>query len=194
MEALLQDLSYGVRKLLKRPGFTFIAVLTLALGIGACTAIFSVVDAVLLRSLPYPDSHRVVELREVNQRGTQVNLAEPNFDDLSALNRDLDSLALYEGEPTTVTGGSEAVRADAYAVSKDFFKVLGVQPITGRTCAAEKGKEDAGAEVVVSYGFWQRLLGGRPDLANAHLKLANQSFSVVGVMPPGFKFPEGAEI
>ncbi len=194
MEALLQDLSYGVRKLLKRPGFTFIAVLTLALGIGACTAIFSVVDAVLLRSLPYPDSHRVVELRELNQRGTQVNLAEPNFDDLRALNRDLDSLALYEGEPTTVTGGSEAVRADAYAVSKDFFKVLGVQPITGRTCAAEKGKEDAGAEVVVSYGFWQRLLGGRPDLANAHLKLANQSFSVVGVMPPGFKFPEGAEI
>src|SRR5438128_7989684 len=97
MQTLLQDLRYGVRLLLKKPGFTFITVLTLALGVGACTAIFSVVDAVLFRSLPYPEAERIVQLREVSSKGGQMNVAEPNFVDLRARNQSLEAIAAFGG-------------------------------------------------------------------------------------------------
>src|SRR5437588_3292789 len=111
METFFKDIRYAVRTLLKRRGFTSLAVLTLALGIGACTAIFSVVDGVLLRPLPYPDAERIVQLREINSKGTQIAFAEPNFRDVRARSRTLESVAQYNGELTTVTGGSEPVRA-----------------------------------------------------------------------------------
>src|SRR5882762_10478449 len=120
MNRLIQDLRFGVRSLLKRRGFTSIAVLTLALGIGACTAIFSVVDGVLLRPLPYPDAERIVQLREVNSKGTQIAFAEPNFRDVRARTHTLEGVAQYNGGLITVTGGSEPVRALTYAVSVDF--------------------------------------------------------------------------
>ena len=126
METLIKDLRFGIRSLAKRPGFTAIAVLTLALGIGASTAIFSVVDGVLLRSLPYPDSDQIVQLREVNERGGRMPFTEPNFRDVRARGHSFQGVAQYNGALTTVTGGSEPVRAYAYAVSADFFNVLGV--------------------------------------------------------------------
>src|SRR5260370_6828235 len=104
METLFKDIRIGVRSLLKRRGFTSIAVLTLALGIGACTAIFSVVDGVLLRSLPYPEAERLVELREVNKSGRPISFAEPNFLDLRARSRTLEGVAEYSGGTATVTG------------------------------------------------------------------------------------------
>src|SRR3982750_2862944 len=119
METLINDIRFGLRSLAKRPGFTAIAILTLALGIGACTAIFSVVDGVLLRTLPYPHSEQIVQLREVSARGGQMAFAEPNFVDVRARPRTLQAVAEYSGESTTVIGGSEPVRAVVMIVSGD---------------------------------------------------------------------------
>src|SRR5712672_4590868 len=107
MNRLIQDIRFGVRSLLKRRGFTSIAVLTLALGIGACTAIFSVVDGVLLRSLPYPEAERLVELKEVTAKGSRISFAEPDLLDLRARSNTLEGIAEYSGGRSTVTGGSE---------------------------------------------------------------------------------------
>jgi ABC-type antimicrobial peptide transport system permease subunit len=192
METLIKDLRFGIRSLAKRPAFTAIAVLTLALGIGASAAIFSVVDGVLLKSLPYPDADQIVQLREVNERGGRMPFAEPNFTDVRARNHSFQGVAQYNGELTTVTGGSEPVRASTYAVSADFFNVLGVKPLVGRTFAPEESR--SGGVAVVSYGFWQRLLGGKADLTGTSLRVSDQSLNVIGVMPAGFAFPRTAEI
>ena len=194
MDTLIKDIRYSIRSLLKRPGFTAIAVFTLALGIGASTAIFSVVDGVLLRPLPYPDAQQIVQLREVNQRGSRIAFAEPNFLDLRARSRSFDSMAQYAGELTTVTGAMEPVRVPAFSVSSDFFNVLGVKPVVGRTFLPEETKVGGAPVVVISYGFWQRMLGGRADLSGVTLRLMDQSASVIGVMPPGYAFPQDAEI
>jgi putative ABC transport system permease protein len=169
-------------------------VFTLALGIGACTAIFSVVDGVLLRPLPYPEAERIVQLREINSKGTQIAFAEANFRDVRARTRTLEAVAQYNGELATVTGGSEPVRALTYAVSADFFRVLGTQPVVGRTFVSDETKPGGAPVAVVSYGFWQKLLGGRSDLSGTTLRVMDQSFTVVGVMPTGFAFPRDTEI
>ena len=143
METLIKDIRYGIRSLAKRPGFTVIAVITLALGIGASTAIFSVVDGVLLRSLPYPQPEEIVQLREVNERGAQVPFTEPNFADIRARSKTLEGVAQYAGALTIVTGASEPVRAVALNVSADFFNVLGVKPIVGRVFTLEESKNQA---------------------------------------------------
>ena len=194
METFIKDIRFGVRSLLKRRGFTSIAVLTLALGIGASTAIFSVVDGVLLRSLPYPEAERLVELREVNAKGKPMSFAEPNFLDVRDRSHTLEAVAQYGGELTTVTGGSEPVRAFTVPVSGDFFRVLGTRPVAGRTFLPEESKPGGTPVAVVSYGFWQRLLGGKSDLAATTLRLMDQNVSVVGVMPAGFAFPQDAEV
>ena len=194
METLIKDIRFGVRSLLKRRGFTSIAVLTLALGIGACTAIFSVVDGVLLRSLPYPEAERLVQLRELNSTGGQMRFAEPNYLDLRARSRTFEAIAQYSGGTTTVTGGSEPARAMRFRVSGDFFRVLGVQPLLGRTFATEDSKPGGEPVVVISYDFWRRVLGGKSDLTGTALRVSDKGFTVVGVMPPGFSFPQNAEI
>jgi len=190
----VRDIRYGLRSLARRPGFTAIAVITLALGIGASTSIFSVVDAVLLRPLPYPNSDQIVQLREVNEKGSKIAFAEPNFIDVRARNRTLAAVAQYSGQLTTVTGGSEPVRALTYAVSADFFPVLGVKALVGRTFVPEEHKPGGAPVAVVSYGFWQRLLGAKSDLTGTTLRVMDQSVAVVGVMPAEFAFPTNAEV
>src|SRR6201991_1375015 len=194
MDTLFKDIRVGLRSLLKRPGFTLIAILTLALGIGASTAIFSVVDGVLLRPLPYPHAEQMVQLREVNARGGRMAFAEPNFLDLRARSHSFESMAQYGGSPTTVNGGSEPVRAFTYLVSADFFNVIGVQPIIGRTFTPEESRTGGAPVAVVSYGFWQRLLGAKTDLSHTTLRLMDKSVAVVGVMPQGLGFPQSAEV
>ncbi|HKG47757.1 MAG TPA: ABC transporter permease [Pyrinomonadaceae bacterium] len=194
METLIKDLRFGIRSLAKRPGFTAIAVLTLALGIGASTAIFSVVDGVLLRSLPYPDPDQIVQLREVNERGARMPFTDPNFRDVRDRSHSFAGVAQYNGQLTTVIGGTEPVRAFTYAVSADFFNVLGVKPLIGRTFLPEESKAGGAPVAVVSYGFWQRLLGGKPDLTGTSLRVMDENLSVVGVMPGDFAFPRTAEI
>ena len=194
METLIKDIRYGIRSLAKRPAFTAIAVITLALGIGASTAIFSVVDGVLLRPLPYPQPEEIVQVREVNERGVQIPFAEPNFLDIRTRSHTLEAVAQYASGLTIVTGASEPVRAMTARVSGDFFNVLGITPIAGRTFTPEESKPGGAPVAVVSYGFWQRLLGGRSDFSGKSLRLMDQTVTVVGVMPRGFAFPIDAEI
>ena len=200
MSGLWKDTRYAARNLAARPAFALASILSLALGIGACAAIFSIVDAVLVHPLPYPNSVRLVQVKEVSAKGTRMPFGEPNFVDVRARNHSLEAIAEYSGGSaatmlTTVmiVGGSEPVRAPVYAVSGEFFRVLGVAPVVGRTFLPEEVK--SGAPVaVVSYGFWQRLLSGKTDLAGTTLRIGNQSFAVVGVLPPNQDYPKTADV
>ena len=138
MEACWQDLRFATRMLRKSPGFTSVAVVTLALGIGASTSIFSVVDAVLLRPLPYPNPQQIVRVWEQSPEGHRMNLADPNFADFLAQNNTFDSLAVYGYGLSSVSGGSEPVRLNIAAVSSGFFKALGVEPFRGRAFAPDE--------------------------------------------------------
>ncbi len=190
---MITDLKYAFRSLGKRPGFSAVAILTLALGIGASTAIFSVLDAVLLRSLPYPNQERLVEVRELSDAGKGMPFAEPNFNDLRARSHSFEAMASYGMGPEAVAGGSEPVRTNVCMVSADYFRVLGVAPALGRLISAETLRE--GNQVaVVSYGFWKRMLGGRTNLEGTSLRFANRSFAVIGVLPPQTEFPAGVDV
>src|SRR5690349_11073422 len=134
---MLADLRYAFRSLLANPGFTTIAILTLALGIGATTAIFSVVYGVLLRPLPYEKPEQIVRLWEASTSGHQMNFADPNFDDLHAQNQTLQGLAEYTAVPAPVSGGSEPTRNTVAEVSQDFFSILRVQPVRGRSFTSD---------------------------------------------------------
>ncbi len=194
MEVLVKDVRYGIRSLMKRPGFTSIAVLSLALGIGACTAIFTVVDGVLLRSLPYPDAQRLVQLREVTAADGRISFTEPNFLNVRDRSQTLEAIAEYGGGLATISGGSEPARVITLRVSADFFRVLGTQPFLGRTFAGEESKPGGPPVAVISYEFWRRILGGKSDLTATTLRISDKGFTVVGVMPPGFGFPQDAEV
>src|SRR5215471_10656159 len=160
---------YGVRGLLNRPGFSVASALSLALGTGACAAIFSIVDAVLLRSLPYPHADRLVAMKEVNAKGRRTNLGEPNFMDVRARNHSFEMIAEYSGAGTkNMVGGSDPVAARVSVVSADFFRVLEINPAVGRFFLPEEIK--TGAPVaVLSYGFWQQWFGGKTDVTGKTL-------------------------
>src|SRR5215467_14233257 len=191
LETLLQDLRFAFRVLRKSPGFSAIAVLTLALGIGASTAIFSVVDAVLLRPLPYPNPQQVVTVWELSNNGHRMHLADPNFLDLREQNHSLVGLADFSSGPESVSGGSEPVRMNIAAVSQDFFKVMGVEPALGRLFASDELRLHGSPAMIVSYGYWQQYLGSRAGFSNVRLTMGGQVYPVVGVMPRGFDFPSG---
>ncbi|HYP25193.1 MAG TPA: ABC transporter permease [Blastocatellia bacterium] len=194
MEALMLDLRFSYRILLKNPGFAAIAVLTLALGIGACTAIFSIVDGVLLRALPYPEPDRLVQMREVSDKGSQMAVAEPNFLDLRERSRSLEAVAQYSGGQVNIVGGSEPARVRVSWVSGDFFRVMGVQPFLGRAFTPEESRQGADPVAVIGYGLWQRLFGAATDISGRTFRINTRSFTVIGVMPPGFNFPQKAEM
>jgi putative ABC transport system permease protein len=191
---MYNDLRYAFRQLRKNPGFTAVVLLTLALGIGASTAIFSIVDAVLLRPLPYPEAEKIVSLREVDAKGRQITFAEPNFLDVRARNHTLAAAAEYNMQLTTVLGGSEPVRTRVAYVSGEFFKTLGVQPAIGRSFLPEEAKVGGHPVAVVSHGYWRRLLSSRNDLAATPLRFGDTGYTIVGVMPLSFNFPKDAEI
>lgn len=187
----LQDLRFGIRTLTKNPGFAAVAILTLALGIGASTAIFSVIDAVLLRPLPYPNPQRIVTVWEQEANGHRTRLADPNFLDFRSQNRTLAGLATFFSGPDSISGGSEPVRVNIALVTQDFFKVMGVEPYRGREFSADELKVHGAEAMIVSYGYWQRYLGGKDDLSQARLSMDGAVYPVVGVMPKGFDFPSG---
>jgi putative ABC transport system permease protein len=191
MNTFLQDLRFGIRTLAKNPGFAVVAILTLALGIGASTAIFSVVDAVLLRPLPYPNPQQIVRVWEQTPGGHMINLADPNFEDFRAQNHTLSALAEYSSGPDSVSGGSEPVRMNVAAVSQDFFKCLGVEPFRGRAFAPDEQVFQGAPAIIVSYGYWRQFLGGAEDLSHVRLSMDGVVYPVVGVMPQGFDFPAG---
>jgi predicted permease len=194
MLTFLGDFRHSLRAFAKSPGFTAVAVLTLALGIGASTAIFSVVDAVLLRPLPYPRPQQIVRLWEQAPNGHRMQFADPNFDDLHSQNHTLAFMARYGEGLTAVSGGSEPVRANAAVVSAEFFETLGVVPLRGRTFAADEFRIHGSPAAVVSYRYWQRYLAAAPDLSEAHVRMEGEVYPIVGVMPDGFDFPLGTSI
>jgi predicted permease len=188
------DLKYATRLLARSPGATGIMVFTLALGIGAATAIFSVVYGVLLSPLPYPDSSRIMAVWEVNDRGTFSRVADPNFDDFRDRNRTFKALAKYIDNETSVAGAAEPIRATVAIVTKDFFDVLGVQPVLGRGLAAGDARPGAQPAIVASDRYWKRTLGGASDLSRFKLRIDGRVYDLVGVMPQGFEFPKEADL
>ena len=195
MNTLLRDIRFAFRNLVKRSGFTAIVILVLGLGIGSTTAIFSIVDALLLRALPYPTADRLVLLREVNAQGNPVRISAANFEDVLKQSRSFDELAFAAGSFSLVTTGSvEPGRARMSYASASLFRAMGAAPIAGRSFLPEEEKWGGPVAVVVSYGYWQRALGGRLDFANIKLNVDGVDSNVVGVMPPSFNYPAETEI
>ncbi len=194
LHSVLSDCRYGFRQLRKNPGATAVMVFTLALAIGATTAIFSVVYGVLLRPLPYTDANRIMAVFEVNSQGRWSRLADPNFDDFRDQNRSFQAIAKYIDNTMSVSGASQPTRTTVASVSPDFLKVFGVQPMLGRDFTASDAKKGAGPTVLVSYGYWSQHLGSPVDLSQAHLKIDGAVFSVIGVLPAGFRFPADVDL
>jgi putative ABC transport system permease protein len=192
VETLWQDLRFGLRMLRKNPGFTGVALFTLALGLGASTSIFSVVDAVLLRPLPYPNPQQIIRVWEQAPDGHRMSLADPNFEDFRAQNQTLSGLALYNDGPESVSGGSEPARIDVAGVTQDFFTTLGAEPFRGRLFAPDEQVFHGAPAMIVSYGYWQQLLGSTTDLSHVRLTMDGVVYPVIGVMPRRFNFPPGA--
>ncbi len=160
LRSVLSDCRYGLRQLRKNPGATAVMVFTLALAIGATTAIFSVVYGVLLRPLPFADSRRIMAVFEVNSKGGWSHLADPNFDDFRDQNRSFQTIAKYQhAGVVSVSGASQPTRVAATSVSPDFLKVFGIQPMLGRDFGASDSKKGAAPVALASYGYWRQYLG-----------------------------------
>ena len=195
MNTLLRDIRFAFRNLAKRPTFAAIVIVVLGLGIGSTTAIFSIVDALLLRALPYPTADRLVLLREVNAAGNQVRMTAGSYHDVRERSRSFEELAGAGGSfPLVTTGSVEPGRARLSYASASLFRAMGVAPIAGRSFLPEEEKWGGPVAVVVSYGYWQRSLGGRLDFANIKLNIDGVDSHVVGVMPPSFNYPADTEI
>src|SRR5258707_1725444 len=194
LHSVLSDCRYGFRQLRKNPGATAVMVFTLALAIGATTAIFSVVYGVLLRPLPYTDSNRIMAVFEVNSKRTWSRLADPNFDDFRDQGRSCQAIAKYNDCVVSVSGASQPTRTSVAHVSPDFLKVFGIQPILGRNFSAGDAKKGAGPTALVSNGYWRQDLGSPRDLSQSHLKIDGAVFSVIGVLPAGFRFPADVDL
>ena len=194
--ALAGDVRYGLRMLRLRPGFTAVAVLTLALGIGANTAIFSVVNAVLLRSLPYPDADRLVSFwgTAPEKRLPVVAFPDGLFVWYHSQSRAFERLAAYTTGGASVVGEGEPERVAAAYVSADFFRTMGVAPVRGRGFAAEELTEGRNQVAVLSYALWRRRFGADPGLVGRSISLGGAPTVVVGVMPAGFEFPSRTEL
>ena len=194
METLVHDVRHSLRMLRRSPGFTAVSILTLALAIGTTTAIFSVVYGVLLRPLPYNDPDRIVAIHEVNTSGTWSRLADPNFDDFRDQSHCFQAISKYSASVMSVSGGNQPTRTVVAGVSTGFLNVFLVQPTVGRDFNSTDARKGAAPVAIVSDGYWRQHLGSSSDLARLHLKIDNQIFSVVGVLPAGFQFPSNAEL
>ena len=193
IEDLGRDLRLASRSLRRTPVYTLVALLTIALGIGVTTAVFSVVDGVLLRPLPYPEPERLVRLYERNAQYPRNQWAGANFHDVRAATKTLSQVAYYSAWTSTVLGANEPLRARTAAISGDFFRLLGVQPVIGRSLTAEDGLPGSPPVAIVSHRFWQTALGGDSALGRRSLRVGSASFPVVGVMPQGFSFPAAVD-
>jgi|CeladaMinimDraft_18_1061708.scaffolds.fasta_scaffold00025_9 putative ABC transport system permease protein len=196
LEDLGRDLRYAVHALRNAPGFAAVSIATLGVGLGAATAVFSVVNAVLLRPLPYPEAERIVWVRQVNAEGRPAaNISGPNFQDLRERSRSFDALAIYEGgTPMSVLADGRPHRANVLFVSEQFLDVLGVRPVVGRGFLEEEARPGGAPAAIVSHAYWQRWFGGDPDLSGKALRVGPSSYPVVGVLPPEFDYPAGVEV
>jgi len=197
---MLNDIQYGLRQLIKNPAFTLIAALTLALGIGANTAIFSVVNALLLKPLPFPNPQELTAFgmtsKRVKDQTDLGSLSYPDFFDFRAQNRTLSSMAVFRVRPSAVTNAEGAASVLGVKASAEFFDVLGVKPIMGHTFtqADEKaGGGPGGFKIIISNDFWKKQFGGEANVLGRTIELDRRKFTVIGVMPAGFQFPIQAD-
>ena len=198
MLTLLTDLKHGLRVLLKNPGFTAAAIIVLALGIGANTAIFSVVNAVLLRPLPFRDPARLVQIWHVPPAKsfpgmTEFAVSAANFIDWQQQNDVFDKMAIYTGSSLNLTGREQPEALRGAAVSADFFSTLQVQPMLGRTFTPDQDQQGHNHAVILSYGLWKTRFAANPNIAGQSVNLDGQSYIVTGVMGPKFRFPDWAQ-
>ncbi len=193
MNTLFQDLRFGLRMLAKNPGFTAVAVLTLALGIGANTAIFSVVNAALLRPLPFSDPDRIVVVGQ-EWMGGAGDFSPADFLDVRAQNHSLQEMAAYRSWNFNLTAGNRPEHVAGEVVTPNFFRLLGVKPILGRGFLPSDGGPGGNRVALLSYGLWQRSFGGAPSAVGSKLVMNGEPFTVIGVMPGGFRFPEESEL
>lgn len=191
---ITQDLRYGFRMLWKNPVYALVSVLTLALGISASTAIFSVVYGVLLRPLPYDKPEQIVRMWELDSKGRRAKFSDPNFEDLRAATRSLQGMAEMTSNELSVSvdGAPDSVRVAS--VSKDFFSVMGVQPVMGRLFTPEEQTFGAAPAALVSYSYWQRQLREARDLGAVKFAVSKKPTAIVGVLPPGFSFPINSQV
>ena len=192
----LYDIRYGLRILWKNPLFTTAAVLTLALGIGANSAMFSVLNAVLLQALPFQEPERLVTIWEINpQQSAEPSLVSAsNFADWQSESKVFERMALYDSDSLVLTGAGEPTRIPAAQVSADFFPLLGTQAIAGRTFLPHESQPGNERVVMLSHQLWQRTFNSDPQIVGKALVLNNNSYSVVGVLPPDFRFTEKADL
>jgi predicted permease len=188
VETLLQDLGFAMRMLRKSPGFALVAVLTLAIGIGANTALFSVVNGVLLNPLPYPQPDRLVALYTHAYQFDNASISYPNFLDWSRQNHSFSSLASFRGENFTLTGMGEPERLSANRVSASFFPVLGVNPILGRNFDQKEDQLGAAPVALITEGLWKRKFGSAPDIVGKSIRLDSNLYTVIGVIPATFHY------
>lgn len=194
MNTLWQDVRFGARMLLKNPGITFVVILALALGIGANTAIFSVVNAVLLRPLPYEEADRLVFLNEKSQVLDEMSISYPNFTDWRNQNHVFEKIGVYNRNSYNLTGYGDAERILTAQVSADLFSVLRVNAALGQVFTNEEDKPGGTPVVVLSHGLWQRRFGGQSGILNQALTFNGKSYTVIGVMPPDYQYPSRVEM
>src|SRR5215470_3033495 len=188
MGALLDDIRYGFRILTKSPGFMLVAVLTLAIGIGANTALFSVVNGVLLNPLPYPNPSQLVAVAETFPPFAEASISYPNFLDWVRMNHTFDALAAYRHTVFNLTDTGDAQRLNAVEVSASFFPLLGAKPVIGRNFAPQDDRQGAAPVVMLAGRFWKNKFGGSPDILGQMLTLDGTGYAVVGVVPENFYF------
>ncbi len=193
MGAIIDDFRLALRSVARSPGYAAIAVVTLALGIGATTAIFSVVNGTFLRPLPYPNAERLIQVRTVFENGFLGSFSYPDFEDLRDQNRTLAGLALYANRTASAAMAEQGFRVAWAQVSPDFLSVVGVPPALGRAFTADE-EQTGGPVAIVSYGYWQNRLAGRSDFASQSVRVNDRTYSVIGVMPRGYDFPAGTDL
>ncbi|MDQ2855869.1 MAG: ABC transporter permease [Acidobacteriota bacterium] len=194
MDSFIKDIRHGIRSLLKHPGFTAIVVVTLALGIGASTAIFSVVNTVLLRALPYRQADRIVAIQELDPAGKRGQVTPANFLDWRAQNTTFEHLAAILTHPANLSAGDQSERIDLAMISANFFSVFGTAAERGRLFIPSDEQAGHAPVVIVSHSLWLRRFGGDPDLVGRSITLDGKSSTVVGIAPAGFQYPDKTEV
>ncbi|HTX75849.1 MAG TPA: ABC transporter permease [Terracidiphilus sp.] len=194
MQRLVQDVRYAIRQLRKSPGFAITAIVTLALGIGVNTGVFSIMDAVVLRPLAVPDLHRVVTVAEEQKDGGYQRAALGNYEDWKRESRSFEALAAFTPADLTLTGAGDAAHVEAAYASADFFNVMRIEPLLGRVFNSSETVSGRDNVAVLSYGFWQKHFGGDRDVAGRKVDLEGRNYTVIGVMPRTAQYPSSSDL
>src|SRR5215813_6768441 len=186
-DEMFQDLRFGVRMLLKTPGFSILAVFTLALGIGASTAIFSAVNPILFEPLPYPQSGQIMMIWDHGPDGSRQDVTFGTYREIVERSRSFDAIAVMKPWQPTLTGQAEPERLDGQCVSASYFQVLGISPALGQDFDSSDDRLNGSKVAILNNGLWQRRFGGDPTIIGRQITLDDASFTVIGVMPSGFE-------